>query len=320
VSLLGRPDIAVYTNVRPVHLENFQSLRHIAEAKAELLAGVADDGTMIANADDAEVMRIAERFRDERGGRLVTYATQQAADVTASDPKPLANGEFRVGSRFTLHAAGTTRVIELPLHGLYNIENFLAAAACALTVAMDEGLAVDQALDDIVAGAAELVPSSMRGEVHRTAHGPTLIDDSYNSNPDAAARALESARLLPATRRVAILGDMLELGPDAAEYHRRVGKRAAELGFDLVVAVGRLAKHLEPGVVDAGGRALWLEDADAVIAWLAESPRLGERPLGRGDLVLVKGSRGVGLDAVVRALLDRYDDAPTTAATAGKEA
>lgn len=299
VSRLGRPNAAVYTNVRPVHLENFSSLADIAEAKAELMEGLEPGALVIANADDPEVMRIVERRAAERADlNIVTYGLKQPADVSASSVTPLANGVMRPGSRFLLKTPQGEKQVELPVHGLYNVENCLAAAACATTLGVT--------LDEVAKACAGFRPASMRGELHRLADGLTIIDDSYNSNPDAAARALESARMLPAVRRIAVLGDMLELGPEEADFHRRVGRRAAELGFDHVFAVGRLARHLKDGAVEAGGKATWLENSPAALEWLATEPAVNGKRLGNGDLVLVKGSRGVGLEVVVEALTKRH--------------
>ncbi|MEO1088931.1 MAG: cyanophycin synthetase, partial [Acidobacteriota bacterium] len=202
---------------------------------------------------------------------------------------------------FDLAYGGQSREVELPIHGLYNVENCLAAAACVLELGLS--------LDDVAAAVASFKPASMRGVVHRLKAGPTVIDDSYNANPDAVARALESARLLPARRRIAVLGDMLELGPEEADFHRQVGKRAAELGFELVIGVGELSRHLLQGVEEAGGQSKWFASSTAVASWLGGRPTLVDRQLGVGDLVLVKGSRGVGLDKVVGNLVDLYGEA-----------
>lgn len=299
VSRLGRPDVAVFTNVRPVHLENFSSLAAIAEAKAELMAGLSPNGRIVANADDPEVQRIVEREVAARPDlKVITYGLKQPADVSASSVQPLANGVLRPGSRFELTTPAGRCTVELPIHGLYNVENFLAAAAC--------GSALGISLEDMVAAAADFRPASMRGELHRLADGLTVIDDSYNSNPDAVARALESARMLPAVRRFAMLGDMLELGPEEADFHRRVGRRAAELGFDCVIAVGRISRHLKEGAEAAGGQAIWLPNTPAALEWLRENPSIQGKRLGGGDLVLVKGSRGVGLEVAVQELIQRH--------------
>jgi UDP-N-acetylmuramoyl-tripeptide--D-alanyl-D-alanine ligase len=338
LSLLGRPDVALFTVVRPAHLQSFDSLRGIAEAKAELLAGLAPGGLVVANAGDPEVVRIALRYLaggGEGGGgsgvgeageggasgprasgasgaagdgaasrrRVVWYGIRSPApspaaalprlDVAAAD---LAPGPSGIGSRFVLEAGGSSQEVRLPLHGLYNVENCLAAAACAFALGVP--------LADIAAAAEQARPAAGRGVVHRvvlrgTLGAPaelTVIDDSYNSNPDALEKALAAAAQLPAARRVAVLGDMLELGPEGPRFHREGGLAAARLGFDPVAGVGELARELAAGARAGGVAAAWHADAGAAAEWAAAAAR-------PGDVVLVKGSRGIGLDAVVRRLL-----------------
>jgi UDP-N-acetylmuramoyl-tripeptide--D-alanyl-D-alanine ligase len=342
LSLLGRPDVALFTVVRPAHLQSFDSLRGIAEAKAELLAGLAPDGLVVANAGDPEVVRIALRYlahgdenaegggAPESGRRVVWYGIRSSApspadsaprlDVVALD---LAPGPSGIGSRFVLLAGGRPQEVRLPLHGLYNVENCLAAAACAFALGVP--------LADIAAAAEQARPAAGRGVVHRVvlhgtsaegeqapgrgqqgkdaghgahgvrgehgAHGElTVIDDSYNSNPDALEKALAGAAQLPAARRLAVLGDMLELGPESPRFHRQGGLAAARLGFDPVAGVGELARELAAGAREGGAAAAWLPDAGVAADWAAAAVR-------PGDVVLVKGSRGIGLDAVVRRLL-----------------
>ena len=285
VSLLGRPDVAVFTNVRPAHLMNFPNLRGITEAKAGLLAGLAPGGLVVVNADDPEVCHIAEHHTAP-DSRILTYGFQKAADVQGSHLESL---EDRVGSRFRLRAGGREQEIEVPVHGFYNAENCLAAAACAW------GLGVP--LEEIAQATAEFQSGSMRGQVHTLASGATLIDDTYNSNPDAAVKALESAYALSAQRRLAILGDMLELGPEEEAYHAQVGQRAAELGF-RVFGVGSLASALTRAAQEAGAEAEHFADAGSVAQ---RAQQLRDNLQGQ-DLILVKGSRGVGLEVVVEAL------------------
>ena len=365
LSLLGRPDVALFTVVRPAHLQSFDSLRGIAEAKAELLAGLAPGGLVVANAGDPEVVRIALRYLAEGGGgedggkdpevgalenpagiavptlgqasgrrRVVWYGIRSAAfdggqaaaaeashalvprlDVVALDPAP---GPSGIGSRFVLVAGGRSQEVWLPLHGLYNVENCLAAAACAFALGVP--------LADVAAAAEQARPATGRGVVHRVVlHGAggreegeqaayrgerdegeqggrgdrgalTVIDDSYNSNPDALEKALAGAAQLPAARRLAVLGDMLELGPESPRFHRQGGLAAARLGFDPVAGVGELARELVAGAREGGAAAAWHPDAAAAADWAAAAVR-------PGDVVLVKGSRGIGLDAVVRRLL-----------------
>jgi UDP-N-acetylmuramoyl-tripeptide--D-alanyl-D-alanine ligase len=328
ISRLGRPDVALFTNVRPVHLEFFADLAAIAAAKEELLAGLVPGGRVVANADDPQVAAIARRFLARQGaggegvdpgdpdgahdgevapaGRVLWYGHAGGPgarsgirlDLAASAVTPAPAGE--VGSRFVLATpgppgAGERRAVALPLHGLYNVDNCLAAAACAWALGVP--------LDEIVAAAAAAAPAEHRGEVHRLAGGAVLVDDAYNSNPDALARALEGAAALAlgapgaGGRRWAVLGDMLELGPEAPRFHREAGEAAARRGFSPVAGVGELARALVAGAAAVGGtETAWFADAGAAAAWAAGR-------LGPGDVVLVKGSRGVGLEAVVARLL-----------------
>jgi UDP-N-acetylmuramoyl-tripeptide--D-alanyl-D-alanine ligase len=288
LSLLGRPDAAIFTVVRPVHLEFFGTIQAIAEAKSEILAGLAPDGFIVANADDPEVTRIARRH----GARVVWYGlgaehANISVEVRARHIAPEPDGG--VGSRFTLEADNRSAEVRLPLHGLYNVENCVAAAACAWALGMP--------LEEIAAAVGGVKPAAMRGVVHRTESGVLVVDDSYNSNPDAATKALESAAALPAAgRRIALLGDMLELGPEGPRFHREVGERAARLGF-TVVGVGELSREMAAGAAATEGtKAVWLPDAAAAADWVAAEVR-------GGDVVLVKGSRGMGLETVVRRLL-----------------
>ena len=182
--------------------------------------------------------------------------------------------------------------VRLALHGLYNVENFLAAAACAHRLGIG--------LQEIAAVAAAARPAAMRGVLHSLPGGARMIDDSYNSSPAALSRALESARRIAAGRHWAVLGQMLELGEAAPEMHHRAGQEAARLGFSPILGVGELARELVRGASEEGAEALWCADADAAVAETA-------RRLRSGDLLLVKGSRGVALDTLVAAVLDREE-------------
>jgi UDP-N-acetylmuramoyl-tripeptide--D-alanyl-D-alanine ligase len=282
VSRLGLPEVAVFTNVRAAHLESFGTLRAVARAKAELLEGLGPDGLVVANADDHEVLWIASLHP----GPVVTYAIESdEADVRGVGLEPL----HPVGTRFRLLAskAGVEQRIDLPLHGRYNVENCLAAATAALALGVSA--------EEIADAASSAGPGSGRGEVHTLAGGAILIDDSYNSNPSAVAQALEAAASLPAVRRWAVLGDMLELGPDAARFHREAGRAAAAAGFTPVCGVGELARELTAAAGAAGADVEWWPTAEDAANALPE-PR-------EGDVVLVKGSRGIGLESVVEALV-----------------
>ena len=281
VSMLGRPDVAVFTNVRPAHLEAFGTLRAIAEAKAELLQGLRADGLVIANRDDSEVARLVERH----DGDVAWFAVVADGDYTVADVHQLPAGQ---GTAFRLIAGEEEEDIELPLHGLYNVENFLAAAACAHRLGVS--------LSAIGEAAAHIEGQPMRGQLHRLAADRVLIDDCYNSNPTALLQALRSARELTGQRHWAVLGDMLELGETAPDLHRQAGREAAELGFSPIVGVGELARDLVEAASAAGAQTRWYESAGAAAEQLAAEMR-------SGDVVLIKGSRGVGLEAVVESIL-----------------
>ena len=177
----------------------------------------------------------------------------------------------------------------MPLVGRHNVENCLAAATAAYRFGVP--------LDAIAEAAAAAVPAPMRGVLRRAGEAQ-VYDDSYNSNPDAIARSLEAVAQLPAKRRWAVLGDMLELGPEGPRFHREAGQRAARLGFDPVVGVGDLAREIVAGAAAEGAGTAWFATA-------AEAASFASNEIRAGDLLLVKGSRGVGLEVVVDHVLAR---------------
>ena len=273
---LARPDALLYTVIAPVHLEFFPDIEAIAEAKAELIPHLRRDGLLVLNAADARVAALAARFP----GDEVRYGAPHAADLWIDGWHPAG----LLGARFTL--AGRLGPVEVDwrLAGRHQADNLLAAATLALAVGVPAA-AVGPA-------AAAMRPAPRRGEIHALPGGITVVDDSYNSSPEAARALLELLAGTPG-RRVAVLGEMLELGPTAAALHREVGRRAAAAA-DLLVAVGGPpAAELANAAV--GTEAHHVPDVAAALELLR--PRL--RP---GDVVLVKGSRGIHLDAVVDAL------------------
>jgi UDP-N-acetylmuramoyl-tripeptide--D-alanyl-D-alanine ligase len=328
VSRLARPDAVLLTNVGPAHLENFPSIRAIADAKAGILAGLAEGGLVIANADDPEVAAAIERHRPE-GPTLwysITEAPAQSAETAdrllrqlAGSTRPrvrahgiVPRGAGQVGYRFQVDFEDeggqvVGQSIELPIHGRYNVSNCLAAAAAAWALGIAPEQLAAAVLDAAVPDGRGAVfslggGSATHGTAEDGADGAVVVDDSYNSNPPALRLALESAAALAkvrgARRHWAVLGDMLELGPQAPAFHRQCGGRAAELGFAPIASVGTLAGELLAGAREAGADPASchaFESAAEAAPWAAAT-------LAAGDLVLVKGSRGVGLEAVVAAL------------------
>ena len=281
---IAEPVVRVWTNVADVHAEFFDSIEAIADAKAEIMTGATADGVLIANAGDGRVMARARAF----AGRVTTFGIETAADVVATDVHDLGLD----GTEAVVQTPAGTATLRSPLLGLGHLANVLTATAIALHYQIP--------LDTIVRRVAAFGPPSRRGEIVRLAQGVTLIDDSYNSNPTALTCALGVLQQEKrGGRRVAILGEMLELGQRSRQLHDGCGRAAAAVGLGLLVTVGgEPAKALGDAAVGAGMPpssvshvATSQEAADSVVRLV--------RP---DDLVLVKGSRGVRTDMVVERL------------------
>ena len=277
---IAEPDVRVWTRVAEVHSEFFPSIDAIAEAKAEILEGAATGSLLVANADDPLVMRHAARF----AGRLVTFGTSEGATVRASRIEDLG---LR-GTRALVQTATDRVEWQLPLLGRGNLMNSLAAAAV--------GLEFGVPLAAMAQRAATLAPASHRGEVVQLAGGVTLVDDAYNSNPRAVQAALGVLQSASATRRVAVLGEMLELGEVSEALHAECGRTAAASHLALLVTVGgSAAEALGRAAVEAGMPSSAVHHA----ATSDEAAELAASLVKPGDVVLVKGSRGIRTERVV---------------------
>jgi UDP-N-acetylmuramoyl-tripeptide--D-alanyl-D-alanine ligase len=284
LTTLAEPDVAVITRIAPVHLEFFPSLDAIADAKAEILEGLRPGGTAVLNGDDERLQRIGARFQ----GRTLWFGRDRRFDVSAERWRGTA-----FGMRFDLRIAGRTLDVALPLAGPHFVENFLAAATAAHALGVSP--------DAIAEAAPMLAPARHRGELLRLAEGVHVLDDCYNSSPAALEAAIVALGLVPGQRRVAVLGDMLELGPTAPGLHREAG-RSLVGRVDVVVGVGPLAAELVEGARAAGFPAEALSHyADAEAASRAVLDLAAP-----GDALLVKASRGVRLERVVDALAARF--------------
>jgi UDP-N-acetylmuramoyl-tripeptide--D-alanyl-D-alanine ligase len=278
---VAEPDVRVWTNVGEAHLGFFASLDAIADAKAEIFEGAGASTLLVANADDPRIAARIGAFR----GRVVTFGIEGAgADVRAS--AVVDRGIDGTSARVTTRGGAVD--ITTPLIGRANLANILAATA----VAEEFGVP----LAAVAARAAHLRPAAHRGEVLRMAGGVTVIDDSYNANPDATKKALGVLAGSGATRRVAVIGEMLELGERSPELHQAVGRAAAQAGVDVLLVVGGApAQALAEAAVAAGMPA-------AGVHYFAASDAAADAAAAlvrAGDLVLVKGSRGVRTDRVV---------------------
>jgi UDP-N-acetylmuramoyl-tripeptide--D-alanyl-D-alanine ligase len=279
---IAPPDIAVITNINPVHLEFFRSLEAIASAKREILEGAKKDAVAVLNGDDPLVQKIGRDW----GGKRLTFGFSPACDIRASAIRKLGTD----GMTFEIRLEGRTQQVHFPFFYEEYLSNLLAAVGV--------GHALSLPLDLMVGRIPRLAPFSGRGGLIRLGRGLRLIDDSYNSNPKALEAALKGLASLPAKRKIAVLGDMLELGPAEAEFHRQAGRQVAENGWNVLLAVGPLAHHIAEGAAAAGlptAQILTFSTSDEAAARL---PGLVEA----GDLILVKGSRGMKTERVVERL------------------
>jgi UDP-N-acetylmuramoyl-tripeptide--D-alanyl-D-alanine ligase len=281
---LTHPDVGVYTNIGPVHIEFFGTIEKIAEAKRELLENVKPGGTIVLNADNKYVMDISRGFE----GRKVTYGIDHDADFRGINIRE----RGLLGTTFEV--SGHT--FELSLPGRHNLENLLAAIAAARSIGISwEGIA---------RGVQALKPAYHRGII-LDAGGATIYDDTYNSNPYALGSALTLMEQADVTgRRIAVIGDMLELGDKELDYHRDAG-RAIPKSVDTVIGVGKRSRALLEGAAEAGfesGKLHHFDDAQSAGDFL----KTFIRP---GDLVLIKASRGIGLDRIVNMLTGHAEGA-----------
>jgi len=269
------PTVGLITNIGPTHLAGLGSREGVAAEKGRLFAALGAAGTAVVNTDDPYVLREAH----PHPGPKVTYTTGGGpADVAVTAE----------GDRVALRIGAATRRFRMFSSAAHQRQN--AAGAAALAHLLGCGI------DAVAEGLAAFTPRPMRGRVLETATGARVIDDTYNANPLSVRAAVEALMATPAEgRRIAVIGDMLELGPRAAALHRDAGAAIAALGPDRLVCVGSLAAHLREGA----GK---LADVRAVPDPLAAAPHLAD--LGPGDVVLVKGSRGLAMERLVALLTD----------------
>jgi len=284
---IAHPTVGVVTNVGPAHLAFFSSVEEIAEAKAELVDSLPPDGVAVLNADDRRVARM--RWRQPVAVR--TFGIESEADVKARDIR-LHGVE---GMSFQLITPRGEVAVRTPLVGRHQVSNILAAAAVADHFQIG--------LEAIARCVAQARPYSLRGEIVRFPQHFVVIDDSYNSNPRALGEMVATvASINGVGRRIVVAGEMLELGEHAAELHRHCGREIAQRGIDVLIGVRGHARELIEGAQEAGmapEASHFFDTIEDATRWLFDNVR-------SGDLVLVKGSRGVRLDRVVSHLRQRF--------------
>lgn len=281
------PDVAVELNVLPVHVEHLGSIENVAKAKAELVEGMKTGGTAVLNADDARVLAMRELVK----GAVITYGIEQKADVTATDIVMTRFGEMR----FTLVLPNGKADVIFSLSGKHNVLNALAASA----VGFSFGMSAQQIADAL----KTVAPPPQRGEVLHFTEGFTVINDSYNSNPSALLSMVKTLNEggVSAKRKIVVAGEMLELGAQEKEIHRETGEKLARTGIDFLIGVRGLAREMVESAKNAG-----LNDS----RFSASSDEAGEilaSEIKSGDLILVKGSRGVRTEKVVEKILERFE-------------
>lgn len=274
---IARPDVAVVTNVGYAHAEFFSSIEGIAAAKRELIEGLAPDGVAVLNADDPLVIR----FREIHPGRTITFGLSKSADIHAG------NVEF-AGNGVRFECCGVP--FETPLLGRHGVLNTLAGIAVAGVFGIPP-----QRLREAV---RTLAPGKMRGE--RLERGGVIIfNDCYNSNPEAVRSMVDLLAATTAARRLAVLGEMLELGLSAEPLHREVGRYVAEHGIDVLIGIRGAARHMVDEAMRAGlpgGAAHFFDDPESAGDFVRNIARAG-------DAVLFKGSRAVQVERALDRLL-----------------
>ncbi|MDX2250836.1 MAG: UDP-N-acetylmuramoyl-tripeptide--D-alanyl-D-alanine ligase [Nitrospira sp.] len=281
---MARPTIGVITNIGPDHLEFFGSMEGSAQSKAELLDLLPSEGTAVLNADDLYYDYLAARARC----RLMSFGLSAKADVRAMDVK----SDGRNGSIFRLLLPGKVRhtIVRIHVQGAHNISNALAAAAVGAVLGLPGAV--------IAQGLSRFRPAAMRSQVF-VSHGVTVINDCYNANPASMKAAVQLlVQRGEGRKKIAVLGDMLELGADAASLHREVGAFVAQQGIDQLIVCGTLGRSLAEGAERAGfdrDRIILVPDASAAAA-------AAKAVVKQGDVVLAKASRGMKLEQVVQAL------------------
>jgi UDP-N-acetylmuramoyl-tripeptide--D-alanyl-D-alanine ligase len=279
-----RPTIGLITNIGPDHLEFFGGMEGSAQAKAELLDMLPLDGTAVLNADDPYFDYLAARARC----RVVSFGLSDRAQVRGVQVV----SDARHGTTFSLRLPGKSRPVPIliKVHGVHNVTNALAAAAVGFSLNLMGTM--------IAEGLAKFRPAAMRSQV-LSHHGVQIINDCYNANPASMKAALQLlGEWTPAHDRVAVLGDMLELGRETQQLHREVGRFAAGLPLSRLIACGDLGREIAAGAREAG----MSEHAVVELSDAAAAAELLKKSVRRGDVILVKASRGMRMEQIVQSL------------------
>lgn len=294
LSDIAQPDVAVITNCGAEHLEGLVDLMGVRRENAAITSGLRDNGVLVVNGDDEDLLEATAGHR----GRRITFGFERANDLFATDVQV-----EETGTRFRLN--GSRRDVFVPMLGRHAAANALAAIAVGRRLGVPEEL--------VISGLAHSSRPEMRLALSKVA-GVTLLNDAYNANPNSMRAALETAIALPvgaSGRRVAVLGDMRELGEKSERYHRELGQLAAQLRFDLLACIGEHATYLADAALAAGHPAAALLRYESASAAAADLPAR----ISPGDLVLIKASRGIQLETVAKAITQKLEESGQRAAS-----
>lgn len=284
LATIARPTIGVITNIGWAHLGPLGSRDNIALAKSELLHRLPEDGVAVLNADD----EYFEFCRKQAPCRVLSFGWQRAAAIRAIKVRLGRDGK----ARCTVRYGRETVPLQVPVPGLHHLSNALASLAVAV--------ALDIPLAEAAASLQQMQAVEKRMQVYHTPKQIIVLDDTYNANPSSVSAALHTLeRMANGCRRVVVLGDMLELGDEAVQLHREIGREAAGIGAQVLVAVGEMAEEVVEGAKMTGHPQVCLTFNDSRAA--AENI---SRYLQPGDVVLVKGSRAMQMELVVQAICE----------------
>ncbi len=276
---IALPNWGVVTNVGSAHAENFaDGIAGIARAKFELVTALPPDGVAFLNADDPFVSQFGRDFH----GKAVYFGTGPIVDLRATGIQEAGSS----GIKFRAQAGEESAPVQLQLIGRHNVTNALAAIA----VGLEAGIS----LEESAAGLAEMQPGDKRGEIVEFA-GARIINDCYNSNPEALKSMIQALAATPAERRILVAGEMLELGPGSPEMHRACGREAARMGVDVVIGVRGNGENIVEGALECGAQAMFFDSPQEAGDWL-------RTVLKPGDAVLMKASRGVRLEQALETM------------------
>ncbi len=272
-----KPNIGIVTTVNETHIEILGSLENIARAKAEMVEAIPSGGIVILNIDNPHI-RDMKKYAAP-GVKILTYALENPADFVAEN---ISVGN--TSTKFTLNCGGEKIDFEIPLLGRHNASNALAAIAA--------GKSLGLSFEEIQAGFKNLAVSKMRFEVSEK-DGLTIINDAYNAGPASMAASIKTVAEVYKGRKIAVLGDMLELGDFAEKLHREVGREVAENNFDILITLGELGKFIAEGAKDSGLKNIFTTaDHDAAAKKILEVAE-------KGDTILFKASHGMHMEKII---------------------